>query len=120
MCCFSRRRRQTRCALVTGVQTCALPICVALRRPPVHVDAAENRDFAFSLIRVLDDGDHAVGEWAPNLRIDVLHKGLRAMLLTRAYDTRMVRVQRQGKTSFYMKSTGEEADRKSTRLNSSQ
>src|SRR3546814_9560961 len=28
-CCFSRRRRHTRCALVTGVQTCALPICVA-------------------------------------------------------------------------------------------
>src|SRR3546814_3009625 len=25
-CCFSSRRRQTRCALVTGVQTCALPI----------------------------------------------------------------------------------------------
>src|SRR3546814_5336931 len=24
---FSIRRRQTRCALVTGVQTCALPIC---------------------------------------------------------------------------------------------
>src|SRR3546814_9336720 len=24
--CFSSRRRQTRCALVTGVQTCALPI----------------------------------------------------------------------------------------------
>src|SRR3546814_4624066 len=27
---FSSRRRHTRCALVTGVQTCALPIC----RPP--------------------------------------------------------------------------------------
>src|SRR3546814_849921 len=33
MCCrcmfffFSSRRRHTRCALVTGVQTCALPIC---------------------------------------------------------------------------------------------
>src|SRR3546814_3458442 len=27
---FSSRRRHTRCALVTGVQTCALPIC---RRP---------------------------------------------------------------------------------------
>src|SRR3546814_9957040 len=27
MCCFSVRRRHTRCALVTGVQTCALPIC---------------------------------------------------------------------------------------------
>src|SRR3546814_4258410 len=25
--CFSSRRRHTRCALVTGVQTCALPIC---------------------------------------------------------------------------------------------
>src|SRR3546814_1741129 len=30
ICCiffFSSRRRHTRCALVTGVQTCALPIC---------------------------------------------------------------------------------------------
>src|SRR3546814_10125623 len=25
---FSGRRRHTRCALVTGVQTCALPICI--------------------------------------------------------------------------------------------
>src|SRR3546814_990043 len=29
MFCFSSRRRHTRCALVTGVQTCALPICLA-------------------------------------------------------------------------------------------
>src|SRR3546814_7114450 len=28
---FSSRRRHTRCALVTGVQTCALPICVLQR-----------------------------------------------------------------------------------------
>src|SRR3546814_5724574 len=27
---FSSRRRHTRCALVTGVQTCALPICLRL------------------------------------------------------------------------------------------
>src|SRR3546814_7043712 len=27
---FSSRRRHTRCALVTGVQTCALPICPRL------------------------------------------------------------------------------------------
>src|SRR3546814_9019507 len=27
---FSSRRRHTRCALVTGVQTCALPICAVL------------------------------------------------------------------------------------------
>src|SRR3546814_4938177 len=29
-CFFSSRRRHTRCALVTGVQTCALPICLTL------------------------------------------------------------------------------------------
>src|SRR3546814_7864829 len=32
LCClffFSSRRRHTRCALVTGVQTCALPICLS-------------------------------------------------------------------------------------------
>src|SRR3546814_3640425 len=27
---FSSRRRHTRCALVTGVQTCALPICAEI------------------------------------------------------------------------------------------
>src|SRR3546814_16090093 len=33
MCCFvSSRRRHTRCALVTGVQTCALPICLPGKR----------------------------------------------------------------------------------------
>src|SRR3546814_299170 len=32
VCFFSSRRRHTRCALVTGVQTCALPICVNLNR----------------------------------------------------------------------------------------
>src|SRR3546814_4972015 len=30
MCFVSSRRRHTRCALVTGVQTCALPICEIL------------------------------------------------------------------------------------------
>src|SRR3546814_2720692 len=33
MCVFSSRRRQTRCALVTGVQTCALPISLARQHP---------------------------------------------------------------------------------------
>src|SRR3546814_12540975 len=39
---FSSRRRHTRCALVTGVQTCALPIFVrhiaALDLPPCLID----------------------------------------------------------------------------------
>src|SRR3546814_3842042 len=30
---FSSRRRHTRCALVSGVQTCALPICAAMSVP---------------------------------------------------------------------------------------
>src|SRR3546814_5419948 len=30
---LSSRRRHTRCALVTGVQTCALPICYRLTDP---------------------------------------------------------------------------------------
>src|SRR3546814_12858712 len=37
---FSSRRRHTRCALVTGVQTCALPICYVLYPTlPVLVNA---------------------------------------------------------------------------------
>src|SRR3546814_17243632 len=39
MCClffFSSRRRHTRCALVTGVQTCALPISQWIGRPCHH------------------------------------------------------------------------------------
>src|SRR3546814_5483778 len=32
---FSSRRRHTRCALVTGVQTCALPICYTPGRFPL-------------------------------------------------------------------------------------
>src|SRR3546814_6619579 len=34
---FSSRRRHTSCALVTGVQTCALPIYHGDQRPPVAV-----------------------------------------------------------------------------------
>src|SRR3546814_6590905 len=33
---FSSRRRHTRCALVTGVQTCALPISRRVRVADVH------------------------------------------------------------------------------------
>src|SRR3546814_13042535 len=36
---FSSRRRHTRCALVTGVQTCALPISSLAGLQPLHVAA---------------------------------------------------------------------------------
>jgi 2-oxoisovalerate dehydrogenase E1 component alpha subunit len=78
-------------------------------RPAIDVDPAAIRDHAYALIRVLDESGYACGEWAPELDAMALRRGLRAMMLTRTYDSRMVRVQRQGKTSFYMKSTGEEA-----------
>ena len=64
---------------------------------------------AYSMIRVLDNDARAAGSWNPRLDPEILRKGLRAMMLTRAYDDRMYRTQRQGKISFYMKSTGEEA-----------
>src|SRR3546814_5472559 len=41
---FSSRRRHTRCALVTGVQTCALPIWIGVRAFKRREDlASENR-----------------------------------------------------------------------------
>src|SRR3546814_6229489 len=38
--CFSSRRRHTRCALVTGVQTCALPILMPWTREDMAARAA--------------------------------------------------------------------------------
>ncbi len=67
------------------------------------------RDLAYGLVRVLDDSGVAVGPWAPKLDLAVLKRGLRVMMMTRVYDDCMFRAQRQGKTSFYMKCTGEEA-----------
>src|SRR3546814_6544048 len=39
---FSSRRRHTRCALVTGVQTCALPILVQLVEIPTDDEIHDN------------------------------------------------------------------------------
>lgn len=79
------------------------------RRPDVLLSESEMRDLPFGLIRVLDGEGNASGAWNPGLNADVLRRGLRAMMLTRVFDNRMFRAHRQGKTSFYMKSTGEEA-----------
>ena len=81
----------------------------AVARPDVSTAPAEMRDHAFRLIRVLDDEGKAVGPWNPKLDPETMRRGLKAMILTRAFDDRMHRAHRQGKTSFYMKCTGEEA-----------
>jgi 2-oxoisovalerate dehydrogenase E1 component alpha subunit len=78
-------------------------------RPDSAADSASLRDMAYGLVRVLDDQGQAVGPWDPRLSPDLMRRMLRAMALTRAFDDRMFRAQRQGKTSFYMKSLGEEA-----------
>ncbi|WP_157215530.1 3-methyl-2-oxobutanoate dehydrogenase (2-methylpropanoyl-transferring) subunit alpha [Flavisphingomonas formosensis] len=81
----------------------------AVPRPDPDVSPEAIREVAYSLVRVLDDEGQAVGPWNPRLAPERLIGMLRHMALTRAYDDRMYRAQRQGKTSFYMKSTGEEA-----------
>ncbi len=79
------------------------------QRPSVDADPHSMRDMAYGLVRVLDEEGRAIGPWDPRLDPDTLRRGLRTMVLTRTFDERMYRAQRQGKTSFYMKCTGEEA-----------
>jgi 2-oxoisovalerate dehydrogenase E1 component alpha subunit len=79
------------------------------KRPPIDVAPGDIRDFAYTMIRVLDDQGDAVGDWAGALNAEQLRKGLRDMMLTRAFDARMLLSQRQGKTSFYITCLGEEA-----------
>ncbi|MEC7398441.1 MAG: thiamine pyrophosphate-dependent enzyme, partial [Pseudomonadota bacterium] len=66
-------------------------------------------DLAYGLVRVLGDDNRAHGPWDPKLDPETLRAMLGHMAMTRAFDERMFRGQRQGKTSFYMKCTGEEA-----------
>lgn len=87
----------------------AIPSAGVVPRPPVDVPGGQVHDLPYQLIRVLNDAGEAVGPWDPKLDVEHLKRGLRAMLLTRVFDDRMFRAHRQGKTSFFMKSTGEEA-----------
>ncbi|WNO53898.1 3-methyl-2-oxobutanoate dehydrogenase (2-methylpropanoyl-transferring) subunit alpha [Stakelama saccharophila] len=87
----------------------AVPAADAAKRPDVGAHPDSFHELAYGLVRVLDQDDRAVGQWNPRLDPDMLRRMLRNMAMTRAFDERMFRAQRQGKTSFYMKSTGEEA-----------
>jgi 2-oxoisovalerate dehydrogenase E1 component alpha subunit len=86
-----------------------VPAAGAQPRPDTAAAPDSFHALAYTLIRVLDDAGQAVGPWNPRLDAETLRTMLRHMALTRAFDERMFRAQRQGKTSFYMKSTGEEA-----------
>ncbi len=78
-------------------------------RPDENCEARETAPLAYDLIRVLGEDNLAHGPWDPKLDAETLRTMLNTMALTRAFDERMFRGQRQGKTSFYMKCTGEEA-----------
>ena len=86
-----------------------IPAPDAIPRPDEAVDPMAIHGLAYGLIRVLGDNDEAVGSWDPQLDADTVLAILRKMALLRAFDERMHRLQRQGKSSFYVKSTGEEA-----------
>ena len=86
-----------------------VPAAGSTPRPDIAASAAETHPLATDLIRVLGDDNKATGPWDPKLDPETLRKMLRDMVTVRIFDDRMYRAQRQGKTSFYMKCTGEEA-----------
>jgi 2-oxoisovalerate dehydrogenase E1 component alpha subunit len=86
-----------------------IPAVDAIPMPSEAALPAQIQPLAYGLVRVLDDDHQAKGSWNPALSAEQLLLMLRNMMLVRAFDDRMFRAQRQGKTSFYMKSTGEEA-----------
>jgi 2-oxoisovalerate dehydrogenase E1 component alpha subunit len=86
-----------------------IPAAGEAPRPDTGVAASETHPLTTDLVRVLGDDGKAVGAWDPKLDPETLRKMLRDMVTVRIFDDRMYRAQRQGKTSFYMKATGEEA-----------
>ncbi len=86
-----------------------LPAAGETRCPDIGCDPDAMMDLAYGLIRVLGEDHAAHGPWAPTLSPDRMRAMLRHMATLRLFDDRMFRAQRQGKTSFYMKSLGEEA-----------
>jgi 2-oxoisovalerate dehydrogenase E1 component alpha subunit len=81
----------------------------AVKRPPTDAKAADIEYLALELVRVLDDDHVAQGPWDPKMDLETQIRALRLMVLTRALDDRMQRMQRQGKITFYMQALGEEA-----------
>lgn len=86
-----------------------VPPAGAAPRPDTGAPARETFPLTDTLVRVLDDEGRPTGPWDPRLDPETMRKMLRDMVTVRVFDDRMYRAQRQGKTSFYMKCTGEEA-----------
>lgn len=80
-----------------------------VERPPTDARLQDMEHLAFDLVRVLDDDFEAKGPWDPELGKEDLLEAVKLLTLVRAYDDRMLRMQRQGKITFYMQCLGEEA-----------
>src|SRR3546814_5979179 len=97
---FSSRRRHTRCALVTGVQTCALPICLghlnSLREidsdPAALTDAESARAEALTAEGNVIEADYEDAEELPAevaARLEAIDEELAGLIeRTRTYDPR--------------------------------
>src|SRR3546814_6678627 len=121
---FSSRRRHTRCALVTGVQTCALPIYLTLTSRVLYGDYDKLYRNAFPVTPVTSRGGvQSVGLEAysdPTTRKNLLNQNdlvwrvttgpVRHVLLA-GFEISDQRTRNQRINGFL--------DRKSTRLNSS-
>src|SRR3546814_9632865 len=68
---FSSRRRHTRCALVTGVQTCALPISLVQAKLSAHPMRAATSATIFQSARVSPGGANSA-RWRLTLRSELV------------------------------------------------
>src|SRR3546814_16049341 len=85
---FSSRRRHTRCALVTGVQTCALPICGSAtsqavasaraqgRRPRPRSRGSERSSATIRTASLPSDRKSVVSGKSVSVRVDLGGRGL--------------------------------------------
>ncbi len=81
----------------------------SVARPASDARARDLDYLSSGMVRVLDEHGDAHGDWDPKLSTADLKAALRLVTLTRVFDERMHRMQRQGRISFYMQSLGEEA-----------
>src|SRR3546814_3322359 len=69
---FSSRRRHTRCALVTGVQTCALPICQGAKPGKGGILPAVKVTPEIAKIRGIPEGEDSI---SPNRHPEISNVG---------------------------------------------
>ena len=80
-----------------------------MKPDPLSCGSKDTIPHSTGLIRVLGDDDSRSGEWDPDISDSDLLVGLEHMVRLRIFDDRMMKMQRTGKLSFYMRSLGEEA-----------